>query len=216
MIALAVAATAAGTQGEQMTSDNWSGYIVDGGPFSVTTATFNVPNLTASSAKTDTSEWVGVDGSDPTDDSLIQAGVREEYDPHTNLVHFRVWWEILPALETFVRMTVNPGDRMSISIGRSSATRWQIGIRNLTSGQSFAVTRPYRGPGRTADWIVEAPSDADGTEKILGHYVPDVTFSDVRAAGRQDALHAITMVQRGVVVSQVSRLTAHGFSVSYR
>jgi hypothetical protein len=215
LCALASASGAAGTSGEGMTSTNWSGYIIDGGPFSVTTATFNVPNLTAAPTRTVTSEWVGVDGSDPTDRSLIQAGVTEVYDRGSNLVRFHAWWEILPALETVAPLTVRAGDRVRVSIGRVSSGLWRIEITNLTRGGDFATTQPYRGPGRTADWIVEAPSDRSGRVETLGHYVPDVSFGDVRAAGPQGALHALTMVQRGAVVSEVSHLTRHGFSVTY-
>lgn len=214
--ALASAAAASGTQSTDMTSSNWSGYLIDGGPFSIVTATFNVPNLAAASQRTATAEWVGVDGTSPTDHSLIQAGVGEDYDPQKNIVSLYVWWEILPALETLVPIQVHSGDRVSIGIRRVAAGLWQIAIRNLTHGTSFTVTRPYGGQGRTADWIVEAPADASGRISTLGHYVPNVRFTGLRVGGRQGVLHAITMVQGGAVVSQATPYTGSSFTVAYR
>src|SRR6185312_14907172 len=72
-------------------SPNWSGYFAGGGPFTAVTGTFNVPMLTPASGETHTSAWVGIDGAD--NDSLIQAGIAEEYDPTTNTVYGHAWWE---------------------------------------------------------------------------------------------------------------------------
>jgi hypothetical protein len=215
-IALCATAGTARTQTATGLSSNWSGYLAGGGPFSVTDATFNVPNLTAAPSTTSTSEWVGIDGTDPKDRSLIQAGVSETYDPKANLVRFHAWWEILPALETIVPLPVNAGDRISVSIGRLSRGTWRIAIRNVTRGRTFTTTQPYGGPGRTADWIVEAPSDPHGRIKTLGHYVPDVTFSHVHLGGHRDALQPQSLVQNGRVVSEVSQVRTNGFSVGYR
>jgi peptidase A4-like protein len=215
-IALCAKAGTAHTRAATSLSANWSGYLAAGGPFSVTDATFNVPNLTAAPSTTSTSEWVGIDGTNPKDRSLIQAGVSETYDPHANLVRFHAWWEIMPALETIVPLPVDAGDRISVSIGRLSSGTWRIAIRNVTRHRAFTTTQPYSGPGRTADWIVEAPSDPRGRIKTLGHYVPDVTFSNVHLGGHRGALQPQSMVQNGKVVSEVSRVRANGFSVGYR
>lgn len=215
-LALFASAGAAATQPGAAMSDNWSGYVENGGPFSATSATFNVPNLTAAKTSTSTSEWVGLDGMNPSDRSLIQAGVRETYVPRTNRVELIVWWEILPALETIVPLPIAVGDRINVSISRLAGGQWQIQIRNLTKGRQFTTTQPYGGPGRTGDWIVEAPADQRGAIQELGHYVPDVTFGNLRIAGRQGALKPQTMVQHGAVVSEVSRAATHGFSVTYR
>jgi hypothetical protein len=213
--ALGAAGSATGTEGESVASTNWSGYVIDGGPFAVVKATFNVPNLTAAPGTAMTCEWVGVDGTGPADRSLIQAGVTEKFDPRANLVRFHAWWEVLPALETVVPLAVTAGDRITVSIGRISGRKWQIEIADLTRGRRFVTTQPYAGSGRTADWVVEAPSDRFGNVQTLGHYVPDVVFSNVRLAGAQHEFHAMTMVQHGAVVSHVSRLTPGGFSASY-
>ena len=66
---------------QMVTSENWSGYVEQGGPFTAAAGTFTVPSVAPSSARTETSEWVGIDGANNT--SLIQAGVDEFYDPAT-------------------------------------------------------------------------------------------------------------------------------------
>jgi hypothetical protein len=197
-------------------SHNWSGYLEQGGPYNLSMATFNVPNLAAALGKTSTSEWVGIDGTDPADQSLIQAGIDERYDPATNRVTFHAWWEILPALQTFVPLPVGAGDRVNIAIARLTNGRWQIRLTNLTRHKQFTTTQDYSGPGRTADWIVEAPTDAHGNLLTLGHYVPDVTFSSVRLDGHRGTLRPQTMVQGGVVVSEVSHVGRTSFTVAYR
>lgn len=213
--ALCASAGATGTDPAAMTSTNWSGYIIDGGPFTVATATFNVPNLTAAAGVTGTAEWVGLDGLNSRDRSLIQAGVNETYDPKANRVNLHAWWEILPALETPVLLPVSVGDKVNITISRLTAGSWQIALKNLTQGRDYVIVRPYDGPGRTADWIVEAPSDRHFKIRPLGHFVPDVTFRNVRLAGAQREVHPVTMVQGGAIVSHASPMTASGFRVSY-
>jgi Peptidase A4 family len=214
-LAAAVAFLGAPAHGALLSS-NWSGYIESGGSFTVATASFNVPNLTASPGRTVTSEWVGVDGSSFTDRSLIQAGVTETYEPSDGLVHFHAWWEILPAVSKPVSLDVRAGDRVAVSITKLGGDEWRIEIRDETRGGSFTATKRYDGPGTSADWIVEAPTDVVDGLDTLGHYVPAVTFQEVGIGGTPGRLHPLTMYQGGVPVSRVSRLLRNGFSVAYR
>ena len=196
-----------------VTSNNWSGYAVGTGPDTSVTGTFNVPNLAATPTETVTSEWVGIDGADNT--SLIQAGVQEIYRPSTNLVYTSAWWEILPAPETLIAMTVTPGDSVTVTIWQVSGTLWGITVTDATTRQSFTTQQGYSGPGTSAEWIVEAPTSLSGTQDTLGMYGPDVTFSNLRMNGPETTLTTWTMVQGGVTVSVPSALTTAGFSVAY-
>ena len=197
-------------------SHNWSGYIERGGRFTAVRGTFNVPNLGASPGATATSEWVGNDGAAGDDRGLIQAGVAESYDPSTNRVRLYAWWEILPARETVVPLPVRVGDVMTVLVGKDGNGRWTISLRDDTSGRGFATTRAYAGPGSSAEWIVEAPTSAAGRIKTLGHYVPDVDFSDLRfGGGPQESLDETQIVQDDSVLSTPSALTSRGFAVAY-
>jgi Peptidase A4 family len=197
-------------------SHNWSGYVEFGGSFTAVRGTFNIPNLGASPNSTATSEWVGIDGATTDHPSLIQAGVDEAYDPATNLVRLYAWWEILPARETVVPLRVRVGDRISVLVGRVANGLWTIEIRDDTSGRKFTTTKPYAGPESSAEWIVEAPTSASGRITTLGHYVPDVRFSDLRFGGAsQHSLDELQIVQDGSVLSTPSALTSDGFAVAY-
>jgi hypothetical protein len=196
-------------------SPNWSGYVVGGGPFTVVSGVFNVPNLSVAPTATSLSEWVGIDGAFNT--SLIQAGVEARYDPSTNLVRHYAWWEILPAAETIIPMNVSTGDQMSILIGQLSGALWEISITDETTGQNFVTYQTYTGPGQSAEWIVEAPESAlTGEIQTLGSYTPNVTFTDTRFAGSATSVTEDVMVQGGATVSTPSAVSSdNSFTVAY-
>jgi hypothetical protein len=56
--------------------------------------------------------------------------------------------------------TVAAGDTMSASISETntSTSTWSITLSDTTSGWSFTKSLTYKGPGASAEWIVEAPS----------------------------------------------------------
>jgi hypothetical protein len=192
---------------------NWSGWDFRGGPFTDVVGTFNVPRLRASSRATVTSEWVGIDGI--SDSSLIQAGVTEEYSPTTKAVTTYTWWEILPAANTPIRMSVSPGDLFTVAIGKVSGSLWEITLDDLTNGQTFDIDENYSGPGTSEEWIVEAPSNTSGVEGTLGDYTPNVVFTNMRGTGTVITSTKLIMKQYGVPMSVPSVLGTWGFSVRY-
>lgn len=195
-------------------SSNWSGYSLAGGPFTAVSGSFDVPDVSASAAETDTAEWVGIDGA--SNSSLIQAGVLERYDPTTGAVEVAAWWEILPALATPIAMYVQPGDEMTVTIWQVSGSTWEISVTDDTTGEQFTTQQTYSGPGTSAEWVVEAPTSGT-TEKVypLGRYAPAVTFRNLSFTGTAGALTAISMRQAGTVTSTPSPLDANGFAVAY-
>lgn len=206
--------TAAGSSSNTVSSTstsspNWSGYVVGDGPYTSVTGTFTVPNLAATPTETVTSEWVGIDGANGPG-PLIQAGAEEVYEPSTNLVYTRAWWEILPAPETLIpSVPVSPGDTVTVTIWQVSGSLWGITVADDATGQSFTTDQTYSGPGTSAEWIVEAPTNSlTNTEDTLGAYNPPVTFSNLRMNGPETSLTALSMVQGGVTVSVPSALTS--------
>ncbi len=194
-------------------SDNWSGYADVGGPFTQVQGTFNVPNLYVAPTQTDTSEWVGIDGA--TNSSLIQAGVREEYDPTTSLVYTRAWYEILPAPETPIpSLAVSTGDVVTVRIWQVSGSIWNIIVADDTTGQSYGTELAYTGPGASAEWIVEAPT-VSGSIATLGDFTPNVTFDQLGVNGTPVGVDQLFMVQGGAVVSSPSAVSLNGFTVAY-
>ena len=200
-------------------TSNWSGYIAASGTFTAATGTFTVPSLQAGTPSTDAlGEWVGIDGF--SDQSLIQAGVYEHPDPaNPNLFLLSPWWEILPAPQTDITsVAVQPGDQVTVTIAEVSGSEWDISLLDDTNGQSFTTYQTYTGPGSSAEWIVEAPTNVIGgqsIQSILAPYSPAVTFTNLRINGENAALYKDVMVQNGVIVSDPSPLTANGFAVAY-
>ncbi|MHB8393447.1 MAG: G1 family glutamic endopeptidase [Candidatus Dormibacteria bacterium] len=184
-------------------SPNWSGYVLGNGPYTAVQGTFNVPSIYASSTNTDTAEWVGIDGA--TNTSLIQAGIDEPYDASTNTYTIYAWWEILPAAETPISMTVSPGDSISVAIGQVSGTLWGITVSDNTTGATFTIDETYTGPLASVEWIVEAPT-LNGAVETLGGYSPDVTCRNLSLTGPQNSLTEWIMVQNSVQVSTHSAL----------
>ena len=194
------------------TSSNWSGYAMGNGPYNYVSGTFNVPDLYATPGATYLSEWAGIDGA--TNSDLIQAGVDEYYDPSTGYVYLSPWWEILPAPETLISMSVSPGDSITVTISQVSGSEWAIQLTDNTTGQSFLTDQTYTGPGSSVEWIVEAP-EVNGAMTTLADYSPAVTFTGVRFNGAETTLTDIDMVQGGAQVSTPSVFTTQGFAVAY-
>ena len=198
-------------------STNWSGYSLDGGPFTYATGTFNVPTLTNTFGTADDSQWVGVDGDTPGDEDLIQAGVAEDFSSFGGLDIY-AWWEILPAAETRIQtISVQPGDSVTVTLRQLSAGSWSISVVDNTSGQSFQTTQSYNGAGSSAEWIVEAPTLGSGRIATLGPYTPNVTFSNMSWTGTGTVFNPISLSQRGGTVSVPSTLSADqtSFTVAY-
>ncbi len=195
-------------------AENWAGYDISGSSFTAVSGSFNVPTLYAATRHTTSSEWVGIDGA--ANDSLIQAGVAQKYDPSSGLVYDHAWWEILPAAETIVPLRISTGDEISVAIAQIARTHWRISITNDTTGQRFATSQTYAGPSESAEWIVEAPTaGATGALQTLGGFTPNVTFGDAFYRGNATTLTEDVMVQDGVIVATPSPFYENAFVVGY-
>lgn len=207
------------TEDEQ--SSNWSGYSAGGGPFTVAKGTFTVPTLAADTPPFDqVSEWVGIDGTNSNDTSLIQAGVDELPNPGSpGSVDIQPWWEILPAAETDINsVAVKAGDSITVTLWQVSSGTWEINLTDNTSKSSY-TTPPehYTGPLSSAEWIVEATTRCTNSCRTSGlaPFSPPVVFTNLGMTGHQTSLEQDTLVQEGSNVGTPSALTASGFNVAY-
>jgi hypothetical protein len=143
------------------------------------------------------------------------------------------WWEVLPAPEqqpTWNGTLVTAGDIVTVSIGQVSATTWAMELTDDTSGGSFVQDTSFNGSGATAEWIVEASTNAGDCNGVcpLAEYTnandtePGVVFTDLGITGTDSAWYQIDMVQSGLQVSTPSNYTTNaagtgvtGFSMSY-
>jgi len=201
-------------------SSNWSGYVAGSGPFAAVSGTFSVTSLNSGDPATDAmSEWVGIDGAGAGDTSLIQAGIEEFPDPGDPSQSSVVpWWEILPADPYAVdisTVSVSVGDQVTVTIDQLSGTEWSITLTDDTNGQTFTTDQTYTGPGSSAEWIVEAPTNSSGSIIPLAPYAPVVDFSDLRITPVNSTVQELVMVQAGNQVATPSALAPTGFNVAY-
>lgn len=186
-------------------STNWSGLVMTGTGIQGAEGAWTVPAVTGA-VGTDSATWVGVDGASNSD--LIQTGTAQ-----TPGGGYSAWWEILPAVSVTITdaagspAPVRPGDSMLASVQEVHAGTWAIYIADQTQGWYFQQNFSYSGPGTSAEWIEEAPTDNgqqtapadfgtvdfsdtgvyEGTASSPGWYATDLTASNeidmVDAAG---------------------------------
>lgn len=193
-------------------SANWAGYIVQHGPYTSVTGQWTVPGVSTSQSGF-SAVWLGVDG--VTNDHLIQVGT--EQDSLFGDTSYSAWWEILPAPAVEITsFHVHPGDRITASITRVSATRWQIRIVDAGHG-SYTTTRTYIGRGTSAEWILEAPVVNDRQSRLAQH--GPVVFDHATANGHNPNLSTSqsgTLVQfhRQVAITSAPDAQRDGFTVT--
>lgn len=175
-------------------SSNWSGYA-ESGHFTAVSGRWTVPSVTAgvADAQSDwfSSAWIGIDGFNNT--HLIQTGTEQDF--YDGTPHYSAWWEILPKAESPLPATdaVLPGDEMGAAIVQTQTTSvtrkrtktsktsrrdWTIVLSDMTQGWTFVTTEAYKGPGDSAEFIVESP--------LVGHSIATIanyTFPRSSAAG---------------------------------
>jgi len=152
------------THGGTMQSLNWSGYAVTpSSPVTGVSSTFTVPTaglVPPGFAAT----WTGIGGYNSSD--LIQAGVSENSLPSNAVFgpQYYPWIEMLPAAETQIsgcsgdaNCTVNPGDRVSVTITNTSGNTWTISLSDA-GHWSWSQSFNYASSRNSAEWILEAPT----------------------------------------------------------
>src|SRR5262249_7211543 len=214
-------------------SPNWSGYIIDGGPFTKIVGHWTVPTVT-NDAGSHSDTWVGIDGH--SSEGLIQAGTTQDWNSGVlgigaGPVYYALY-EVSPAPPYKFGFAVNPGDHITVIIvcggepqppcGPNIPKTWLITMINDTQNWNTSVTVSYTGPLNSAEWIEEAPSTCSSVSCIvpLADYHL-VTFDTgwVNAGGslNLNPSQSYNMVQGGVTVSSPSNpnRTLDGFSIAF-
>lgn len=208
-------------------AENWSGYAVQGGPFTHVAATFVVPKGAVGNCSAYLSQWVGIDGYSNSD--LIQAGIAEQDinpSPATSSstacseLYTNVWWEILPGAEVPINMAVKPGDVITVAITEVSHNHWSISIVNETTGARFYHVFDYAGPATSAEWVMESPTIAGQIAALLPYTT--ASFEDLQLTGTVLEYSDVWLLFgpqdiRSVpqVVKSFAALMADGFTVVY-
>lgn len=138
-------------------SSNWAGAVLISTGFTSVTGTVVVPQLAASSSRTEqaASAWVGIDG-DTCSSAILQTGIDFYVDGST--ISYDAWYEWLPDYAyTFTGFSLKAGDSIRMTVTASSKTGGTAKIENLTTDKS--VSHSFSGQPslceQNAEWIVE-------------------------------------------------------------
>jgi len=186
-------------EADSSTSTNWSGYVAHGGgvDFRYVAAQWTQPVANCTIDPTTYSAvWVGLGGYNLNSQALEQIGTEADCNANGQEVS-SVWYELVPAPSTGVRMTVHPGDLMTarVSVVRHRVT---LAVTDRTRRKSFVKTVVDSPLDLTsADWIVEAPSECNGN----GTDCQALPLADFGAETFANAVARTTRGQRGSISS---------------
>ena len=156
-----------GNPGETI-SPNWSGYVLNGGPFTSIQGQWHVPNVQSPNGASAT--WVGIDGSSITNLTLIQSGTSQNLNGGFLGIgegpSFSAWWEIIPAFPNTISLPVQANDEMRAFISALSGSaavpgspgQWVIDLVDVTQNWDFPIVETYSGELSSAEWIEEDPA----------------------------------------------------------
>lgn len=167
-------------------SSNWAGYAVhrSGVKYRRVVGTWTQPSATCTTGqRTYSSVWVGLGGFSVNSKALEQIGTEVDCNASGQVVS-SAWNELVPAPSRNIRMRVDSGDVMNASV-IVSGQRVTLTLDDLTRGTTFNRTvRVSPIDITSADWIVEAPSQCEGTSFCQPLALADfgsATFARARA-----------------------------------
>ena len=177
---------------------NWAGYVVASSAtkpasFSSVSGSWTQPTANCGAGSPSHSAfWVGLGGY--TGAHLEQTGTSADCTASGQAV-YSVWYELVPAAQVAVNMTVQPGDQLSAHVAVSGDTV-ALSISDLTRHATFSKRLTMSSPGvSSAEWIAEAPSQcvSSSTQDCRILSLADfgsVTFTDasVSADGRTGSI----------------------------
>lgn len=167
---------------------NWAG-VTETGHFASVSASWRVVCPAAGKSGSDFSQWVGMDDVK----SIDQAGTDSAAGSGVTTTPY-AWVELYPA-PPVVLYNINCGDRMTVSVSRSSAVVW-----DRTLGDKDVQPLSYTGPQTTAEVIDEAP----GNEALAPF--GKSSFSGISVSGKVtgSALETLNQPGIGAIVSKIS------------
>jgi hypothetical protein len=145
----------------QQDDSNWAGYLVASSTttktsFSAVSGSWTQPAADCGAGSPSHSAfWVGLGGY--SGDHLEQTGTSADCSA-TGQASYSAWYELVPAAQVPVTMTVQPGDRISAHVAVSGDTV-TVSLADLTRHASFSKRLTMSSPTvSSAEWIAEAPS----------------------------------------------------------
>jgi hypothetical protein len=183
-LALACALAAPGAaSADASLSTNWAGYAVHrtGVSFRAVSATWRQPVAVCNTSyPTYEASWVGIGGYNRNSTALEQIGTELDCSS-SGAVTSAAWYELVPDPSRRIRMAVEPGDAISASV-TVVGHHVTLKLTDRTRHRSFA--KAVAAPSvdvRSAEWIVEAPSECSGNNSC--RTLPLTDFGTVSFGG---------------------------------
>jgi Peptidase A4 family len=140
---------------------NWAGYVLASSStaktsFSAVSGSWTQPAADCAAGSPSYSAfWVGLGGY--TGDHLEQTGTSADCSA-SGQATYSAWYELVPAAQVAVTMTVRPGDRLSAHVAVSGDTV-TVSLSDSTRHTTFTKQLQMSDPTvSSAEWIAEAPS----------------------------------------------------------
>lgn len=177
---------------------NWAGYVVASSAtaktsFSAVSGSWTQPTVDcAAGSPSHSAFWIGLGGY--TGDHLEQTGTSADCSA-SGQASYSAWYELVPAAQVPVTMTVRPGDRLRARVAVSGTTV-TISLSDLTRHATFSKQLQMSSPTvSSAEWIAEAPSRCLSSSSQDCHILSladfgSVTFTSASAtaAGRTGSI----------------------------
>jgi Peptidase A4 family len=165
---------------------NWAGYVVASSAttktsFSAVSGSWTQPAADCGAGSPSHSAfWIGLGGY--TGEHLEQTGTSASCSA-TGQAVYSAWYELVPAAQVPVTMTVQPGDRLSAHVAVSGDTV-TISLSDLTRHATFSKQLQMSSPTvSSAEWIAEAPSRCLSSSSQDCHILSLADFGSVTFTG---------------------------------
>jgi len=165
---------------------NWAGYLVTSSAtkktsFSAVSGSWTQPAADcAAGFPSDSAFWVGLGGY--SGEHLEQTGTSADCSASGQATYY-AWYELVPAAEVLVNITVQPGDRFTAHVAVSGDTV-TVSISDLTRHATFSKRLRMSSPTvSSAEWIAEAPSRCLSSASQDCHILSLADFGSVTFTG---------------------------------
>lgn len=164
---------------------NWAGYVASSATtktsFSSVSGSWTQPAADcAAGSPSHSAFWVGIGGYTGT--HLEQTGTSADCSA-SGQAAYSVWYELVPAAQVAVTMTVQPGDKLSARVA-VSGDKVSISISDLTRHATFSKQLTMSDPTvSSAEWIAEAPSRCESASSQDCHILSLADFGSVTFTG---------------------------------
>ena len=176
----AVAATPGRSNAEP--SSNWAGYAASGAQFSKVSGSWTQPTASCDSGSGDAAFWIGIGGASQGSNALEQTGTEVNCD--TGTPTYSAWYELVPAAPVTIDMAVNPGDKISSTVG-VDGNSVSIHLKNETTGKTLRQDAPDGQPRHLVGRV-----DRRGSLRVPGRHVGQLPARPARRL-RQRRLHEV-------------------------